>query len=294
MKIALVSPAWRRFDVTRLALAERRWLCDELAARGHEATSVIVADDQNLQIAEDFGFHALEMPNDDLGLKFNAGFQWAAEWGADFLVHIGSDDWAHPDSFSIIDETDLTRAQPPDLEALKPGEAVTWREGPRVVTQRLATIVHLGAGVVQRCSVSGRHGVIPWIIPRAAMEGLDFAPIQPGMMRGIDGALAVAMLKGTRPNWHYREGRTDWLVDFKSETNITPFGMLQHNIGIGEPRHMEALAESYPEQLVAEAIALHMTLKPEHDRREAEKAARRETVGQSIRDLAMDYLVVPR
>ena len=75
MNLWLVSPAWRRFDVTRLALAERRWLCDELATRGITANSVIVADDENLDIAREYDFHTITMDNSDLGLRFNAGYK---------------------------------------------------------------------------------------------------------------------------------------------------------------------------------------------------------------------------
>jgi len=81
-----VSPAWQRYAITRLALAERRWLCDELAARGHTANSVIVSDDDNLDIAAEYGFPTVERDNSDLGERFNAGYKYAADQGADLIV----------------------------------------------------------------------------------------------------------------------------------------------------------------------------------------------------------------
>ena len=43
--------------------------------------------------------------NEDLGEKFNAGYRYAGRMGAQLFVHIGSDDWVHPDVFDILDQT---------------------------------------------------------------------------------------------------------------------------------------------------------------------------------------------
>lgn len=257
MNVWLVSPAWRRVEVTRLALAERRWLCDELAARGHAANSVIVADDENLEIAEEYGFHTVRMGNEDVGAKFNAGYAYAAEQGADVFVHVGSDDWVHPDVFSILDTVDI--ASVPEGAMPEPGAgAVVWRRGPLVVSQRKATVVDLLTGEVRRCAVAGSRGCIPWLIPRSAMAGCRFRPIQPGKQRGLDGALARGLK--ARPNWIYQDAGDDWLVDFKSDVNITPFRPLVENLGHGEPVGLAALVESYPAWLVELARDTHERL----------------------------------
>jgi len=103
-KVCMVSPAFGRYEVTEMALKQRRWLCDTLLSTyGLEAYGVIVADDDNLDIAKAHGFDALEFPNDQgLGAKFNAGFQYALDTGADYIIHIGSDDWMHPDFFAPL------------------------------------------------------------------------------------------------------------------------------------------------------------------------------------------------
>lgn len=246
MNVWLVSPAWRRYSVTRLALAERRWLCDELAKRGHEAHSVIVADDDNLDIAREFGFHALWWKNDDLGEKFNAGFRFAAQNGADVFVHIGSDDWVHPSVFDVLDVLDLSR--PPMWDSAVNTSAV-WRDAPCIVTQRSVSLVDMASGVMQRCTVKNRFGVIPWLMPRNLLEADDFAPIPAGQHRGIDGALVTGL--SLRPNWVFQDPATDTLVDFKSETNLTPFRSLAGSLGDGEPVAISELARSYPADLVA-------------------------------------------
>lgn len=259
MNLALVSPAWRRFEVTRLALAERRWLCDELASRGHEAWSVIVADDENLEIAREYGFDTVEMDNSDLGRKFNAGYKYAADQGADVFVHVGSDDWVHPDTFAILGEVDLetfAAAMPPL------GQSVVWRRAPQCVAQRHVTLVDLGRGTLQRCIVLGNYGCIPWLIPRVAMESVGFAPIQPGLRRGIDGALVRGMR--SRPNWVFQESDEDWCVDFKSPVNLTPYRGLVHSLGYGEALDpWPVLAEKYPADLVEMAQRVHETVAEE-------------------------------
>lgn len=246
MNIWLVSPAWRRYDVTRLALAERRWLCEVLAARGWTANSVVVADDDNQQIARELGFHTLEMPNTDLGEKFNAGYLYAASHGADVVVHIGSDDWLHPDALTILDRVDLTTHPEFDTEV---GVAV-WSIGPTVAALRRLTLVDLVRGVAQRCQVKGSYGCIPWLVPRPALSPSGYSPIQPGFMRGIDGALVRGM--GHDINWIFQEhAPAGWCVDFKTHTNITPYNAIASSLGMGpEGDAYTMLAEHYPAHLV--------------------------------------------
>jgi len=244
VNICLVSPAWRRFDVTRFVLAQRRWLCDELASRGHQATGIVVADDENLDIAAEYGFDTVEAPNDDLGRRFNDGYQRAGELGADVLVHIGSDDWVHPDAFNILDEVDPNA----DPELKFDGSVV--RNSPVCIAQRNITLVNLPTNELQRCNVAGDYGCPPWLIPRRAMEPIGFRPIaEIGMMRGIDGLLVRGLT--TRPNWLRRLVPPEWCVDFKSDVNVTHYAGLKAKLGTGpavEP--WPALAEHYPQHLV--------------------------------------------
>lgn len=251
-----VSPAWRRFSVTRLALAQRRWLCDELAARGLTANGVIVADDENLEIAAEFGFATVELGNEYLGARFNAGIEYACvEGGADFIVHIGSDDWAHPDLFKKLP---ATVAGPPELTADSP--VVFWDGSPEALTGWEITIVDLRVGRMQRCRVRGRYGVIPWVLPRKLLEPSGFRPIHDRLNRGIDGSLIAVMR--VRPTWVFHDPHPLCRVDFKSEMNLTPYPGLAANLGVGaevdDP--WSALAEQYPADLVELARATHMEM----------------------------------
>lgn len=246
MDVWLVSPAWGRFAVTRLALAERRWLCDELASRGLTAHGVIVSDDANLDIAQEYGFDTVEMGNDDLGARFNAGYLHAGRHGADVVVHIGSDDWIHPDAFNILNEVALDETTPP---LPTPGRPVVWRRGPQVVAQRRILLVDLNRQAAQRCFVPSKHGCIPWMIPRVALAPHGFEPIPPGLMRGIDGALVRGMK--TRPNWYFQDAPDEWCVDFKTSVNVTPYKGVASSLGNGpEEDPWPMLADFYPEHLV--------------------------------------------
>lgn len=238
----LVSPAWRRFDVTRLALAQRAHLAVELAARGIDARVVIVADDDNLTIAREHGFDTVELPNDrGVGAKFNAGFQHAAQHGADYFVHIGSDDWVHPDLFTpILDEHTGRRDRP-------------------IITGRRMAFVDLLTGTISQTVIPGSYGVIPWIIPRALMARCDFAPIRPERNRGLDGFLVRGLRRaGPTPRWRFHDPHPVARVDFKSDVNINTFERLPDSLRRATSSDpWPILAGHYPPHLVELARNTH-------------------------------------
>lgn len=201
---------------------------------------MIVADDANLDIAHEHGFHTVDMGNADLGEKFNAGYQYGAEMGADLFVHIGSDDWLHPDALDIANRIDWDNYRPP-------GGIGVWSDGPTVVVQRTMTLVDLKTQELARCTATGPYGTIPWLIPRSTLEPSGFRPIPPGLSRGIDGALACSL--NPRPNWIFQDGR-DWLVDFKTSRNLTNFGVFRETADETSADPWAALSGAYPSWLI--------------------------------------------
>lgn len=252
MKLVFVSAAWRRFGVTRLALAQREHLCGELAGRGIEATAVIVADDENLEIAAEHGFHALEQSNAELGRKFNDGFEFAFnELDADMVVHIGSDNWVHPDVFDTLPLSQTEMHEPTEESPV-----VSWSDVPQVVAGTEMTIVDLVEGRMRLASHGSRRGVIPWIIPRRAMEPCGFRPIPDRMNIGLDYALVVGL--GMHPEFVLVDPRDCARVDFKSEVNLNSYAAISGSIGVGdEESPWEILAEHYPAHLVEMAREAH-------------------------------------
>lgn len=92
-----ITPAFRRFELTALCLDQRRLACDELANHGIAANCVVIADDENLELARERGFHTVEKPNKWLGLKFSVGHIYALRQGATHVMPIGSDSWMAPE-----------------------------------------------------------------------------------------------------------------------------------------------------------------------------------------------------
>lgn len=214
---------------------------------------MIVADDENLEIADQYDFPTVELDNTDLGARFNVGYEYAAAQGADVFCHIGSDDWVHPDLFNILTKVDLEEDMAPPMPAI--GESVVWRRSPAIVGHRRILLANLETGKSVRCFIPTKHGCIPWLIPREAMERERFAPIESGLSRGIDGALVRGM--SARPNWIFQNGPDEWCVDWKTSSNLTDYQGLQHSIGVDEEYEpWVSLTEFYPSHLVEEAMSL--------------------------------------
>lgn len=238
--VCILSAAWRRFAITRLVLEQRQRLCGELAARGVDAVSLIVADDENLDIAREYGCETVEAPNSPLGAKWNTGLQHAARTGADFVVWIGSDDWIHPDVFD-------------PLIGRNTGS-------PAIVTGRRLGIVDIRTGMLQRLSSPSQYGAIPWLIDARLLRTKNAEPLPPKLDRGLDGALVRGLRLGRLPfTWEWHDPHDFRCIDFKTETNITPYEGLARNIGVGDPEPAwPALAAWFPADLVEKASKLRL------------------------------------
>jgi hypothetical protein len=180
----------------------------------------VVADDDNLDLATQYGFSPVHCPNDRMGRKWNEGFFWAAMQGADFFVLIGSDNWIHPTAFD----------RPPQ-------EAVS--------AARSIDFVDLERGVVQHA-----HGpaLIPWIIPRALLAPSGFTPFPDRMQRGTEAMLAHAL---GHPPVVERDGPPG--VDFKSAESVSPYAGVRNSIGDGVEHDIRELERHYPAHLVEAA-----------------------------------------
>lgn len=206
---------------------------------------MIVADDENLDIAAEFGFSTWEQSNDQLGRKFNDGLEFACRYlDADLVVLIGSDDWMHVDLFDRLPREHWE----PDLSTID--QAITWSDAPEAITGREIALVDLEHGRLRRCRSRGRSGVIPWIFPRAALEPSGFRPIRDELNIGIDGSLMAGL--GCRPEWVFVDPHDLCRVDFKSDVNLNSYDKITGSIGYG-PVCLDpwaVLARAYPRYLV--------------------------------------------
>src|SRR5574337_351116 len=91
-----VVPAAGRSAMAAACLRQLQRTCATLVAAGVRASAVVVADDENLDVADELGFGTVRRGNRPLGRKWNDGYQLAGEAGVDFVVPFGSDDWIDP------------------------------------------------------------------------------------------------------------------------------------------------------------------------------------------------------
>lgn len=252
MRLILVMPAWRRFDVTRLVLAQRAHLRGVLAERGVEAVSLIVADDDNIDIAREMGCETLERPNEPLGAKWNDGLEHACrELDADFVTVVGSDDWVHPDLFDRLPAEVAPHPVPTDENPV----VICDGDAPEAVTGRELALVDLPTGRLRRCVSRGRWGVIPWVFPVSALEPSGCRPVKDGASKGLDGSLAAGL--GVSPSWVFHDPNPVARVDFKSGTNLNSFDLIAGAIGVGETLEpWDLLGGYYPPALVDQARGL--------------------------------------
>jgi hypothetical protein len=221
----LVIPAWKRENVTRLCLAQKQDLCRELAPRGITASVVVVADDGNLDVADEYGFDSIRQEN-VLGLKVNDGFEYACNRGADYVAFCGSDDWIHPDLC----------------------ERVLSARG-RVLSGDLIAIVDCPRGKLRHISVGGHEGVSPWFVPRAVLEPLRFRPAQDERTAGMEGSLRKSLTETLA--WDFSDPHKLCRVDFKTDANMSQYAPISKMLGYGsEEDAWETLATKYPQPLV--------------------------------------------
>lgn len=240
ISVWICSAAWRRFDVTRLALSQRQRLCAELAARGIQATMLVAADDENLEIAAEYGCETLEVPNFPLGEKCSRMMHTAAEH-ADHVVWIGSDDWVHADLFDVLlgDPVENERA------LIHSGYSVA--------------VVNLDAGLLRVIEMRGRYGCVPWIIDARLLRSKRHELIPHHLKNGLDGALIRGIRLARVPfEVAIAEPHPFRCVDFKTDENLSPYRAVTKHLGVGEETDdpWTALEAWYPADLVGQARTL--------------------------------------
>lgn len=230
--IYFVTPAWRRFDLTRVVLEQRKRAVDFLSERDVEARCVVVADDRNADIAEELGFEALRRPNYALGRRFNDGIQYAADHGAEWVVPIGSDSFLDPAYLFPL----------PKPHALRTSTLYAIAEPARMGRNP----ARLG-----RLKVNG-NGVGPYMIPAAHLP-TSKRPSVDSKRRGIDSSTLRGLRYGWLPEfvdlhpWQY--------VGFRSYPQMNSYGKLYRKLGVEQEHEVaERLSEHYPADLVDRAL----------------------------------------
>lgn len=204
MTLWFLVPCHGRFEMARACLRQLRRTCNTLVDGGIEATAVVVADDENLDIARDIGFGTIEQENAPLGRKWNDAYQLACDPSynprpADFVVPIGSDDWVDPALIlsAPLDENVMT-------------------------CFRRAAYVREDGRKLARLTITYAGGIGIRVIPRALVAAARYRPAEEMRRRAIDTAVHTGLRKALgagNPRIVYHELHDLQVVDFKSPTS---------------------------------------------------------------------------
>lgn len=237
-------PAHGRLPLTRICLQQMRRTCDALEVEGVNASAVVIADDENLDTAEELGFATVRRDNVATARKFNDGIQLALDprhnpWPADYVVPCGSDDWV--DHRLFLD--------------LPPANTM-------VGFRQLAVVREDGLEMVVRdVAIPGGTGIR--IYPAAVMKRAGYRPADPYRERGCDGSI----LKNLQLEWgdglriEHRHLHDFQIVDWKSpeeDGQLNPYNTLTALRG-GKQRFdpFEALRGYYPDDALDDMADLY-------------------------------------
>jgi hypothetical protein len=211
--ICFITPAHGRLPVSRIVFEQRRRACDRLIKHGHDATAVVVACDENLELARQQGFEIRHFPNTYLGRKWNAGYEIGARVvGADWLMPIGSD--------SLLD----------------PALVLNWlkeRRNPRHIPYTSHYAVVRKDGRARLDCVVTKTGGGGMMLPAAMLATVGYRPVSPLRQKGCDGSTLRA-LAPHGPKLKAWNVHPLAVVALQSEQQITSYDKLAARWGVGE------------------------------------------------------------
>jgi glycosyltransferase involved in cell wall biosynthesis len=223
--IYFVTPAWQRYELSEVCFEQRRRVVDHLNEHGIEAHCVVVADDENIDLALSKGFEVFKQDNEWLGRRFNDGIQYAAHSGAEWIVPIGSDSWIDPAYFLPLPDPSLTRSS-------KMYAAVT--------SGRIGYL-----NVAHPTNPAGPHMIHRSRLPESLRPTVD------ERNRYIDSA-TLAGLSDLR--FEFRDLHPLQYIGFRGQPHLTPYDRLWTAWGVRESTDpWTELATVYPQDLVDRA-----------------------------------------
>lgn len=232
-----VTPAWRRYEMTALCLEQRRRVIEALAGHGIEAHQVVIADDENLDIARSVGAETVECPNEEdgkviLGRRWNLGTQYAARQGAEWFVQIGSDSWIDPGFF---------------LPLLSPEATLTSPAYAAVLPDRMAVLAVSPRNL--------RHAAGPYVFHRSLMAPSDFAPCEEhSLFTDTSTVAGIERTTGRPIKWVARTVHPYQYIGFRVAPMMTTYEALRNRWLTREYQDpWTVLRRAYPADLVERA-----------------------------------------
>lgn len=244
MRLWFVVPAHGRVELARVCLRQLARTCEALAPE-IDATAVVIADDENLETAQDLGFATVRRDNRALGRKWNDGYQLACDprynpEPADYVVPCGSDDWVDPAIFRQLPRPD------------------------RIVAFRQIAVVNEERTRISRLRVGYNGGAGIRIIPRQLIERVGYRPAEEDRKRAIDTSTLAGFYRvlGRQPTVDYADVHPLQIVDWKSAgEQLNTYAMLRgYRRGEESPDPFGELAGVYPVEAIEEMRALSRVL----------------------------------
>jgi hypothetical protein len=230
--IYFVTPAWQRYEMTAICLEQRQRVIAELASHGMEARQVVIADDENLDIARSLDCDTVERDNEMVGRKFNDGMEYAGKHGAEWIVPIGSDSWIDPGYFLNPTRPRHTRTSEAYCSVTRDSLAELW-----VSPQRLA------------------HSAGPYVFHRSLLEPAGFRPSAEDS-RMVDTSTISGIERHTPVRWRPFTLHPFQYVGFRVAPMMTAHASLVRRWGRAEHEPWSTLARFYPTDLVDRARAV--------------------------------------
>lgn len=229
MTLWFVTPAFRRYELSAVCFDQRRLVMDALAAQGVESRCVVIADDENLDLARERGFDVVERDNEWLGRRFNDGIEYAAQHGASRIIPIGSDSWIDPAYFLPLPSREYT------------------------LTASLYSVVT--ADRLGELRIDDTKGVGPYVFPRHVMRPSRFRPAKDAITHGVDSSTVKGI--HMRIKWLRRDVHPLQYVGFRGVPHLSSYDGLYAKWGVRQHSDPWArLAEHYPLGLVQRARAI--------------------------------------
>lgn len=229
-----IVPAHGRLEIANVCLRQLRRTCEALGDRGIAASAVVIADDENLDIARSVGFNTVERDNAFLGRKMNDGYELAGREQVDYMVPIGSDDWIDPD---------WIRLPNPD----------------ETIATHLSAVVNEDCTRISLLDIWFGDGVR--VYTRQTLERAGFRPADDDRKRAIDAATHKGVKHAAaKIIWHDTTALS--IVDFKSKENLNDYDGCMRHFGSRKERAdvWEQLGSVYPADAISEMQALRPDL----------------------------------
>lgn len=235
--LCFVVPAWKRVELSAVCFRQWRVALDRLGEYGIDAQVVVIADDENLDLAVAEGFATLHRKN-MLGAKLNAGYRYAADNGFQYVAALGSDSFFCPERIG-------------PFELPEHGEMLCTRN---------YTVVSPDGRAQARLKIPYDGGIGTRVFRTEMLAQCKYEPVEPGRMKSCDVTTLNTLRRDHAIRFLYTdEHQFEILGFFTKDVQITAYDELLR-LWLAEPLTdpLSDLDQHYPSELLERAHALYV------------------------------------